>query len=178
MKRSVLLIIFSIAVVASAAVGQSASNEPWGFPDGNRRRDDDSKFVKDMLAKQQTEREKKEYATLLERGEAALALSNKLEESFQANNRLTPADAKRLEEFEKLMVKIRKDLGGDDDGEKELSVNKGRPRDVREGFIALKGATERLVSELKKSTRYSVSIVAIESSNTLIKIARVLRFWK
>jgi hypothetical protein len=178
MKRGLSLILCTLFLTASAALAQSSTTDPWGFPSRDRRRgDDDSEFIKEMLAKQQSEREKKEYATMIERGEAALELSKELETSFQKNEQLTPAEIKQLEEFEKLVVKIRDDLGGDDDGENEVAEKDGRPKDVREAFIVLRGATEKLVDEIKKSTRYSVSIVAIESSNTLIKIARVLRFW-
>jgi hypothetical protein len=177
MKFGLLLILCILYLFASAAVGQSSTADAWGFPNRDRRRDDDSEFIKEMLAKQQSDREKKEYATMLSRGEAALELSKELEESFQKNEQLTPAGIKRLEEFEKLVVNIREDLGGDEDGESEILEKDKRPKDVREGFTLLRGATEQLVNEIKKSTRYSVSIVAIESSNTLIKIARVLRFW-
>ena len=48
-------------------------------------------------------------------------------------------------------------------------------KDAREAFLRLKRSTETLVAEIKKSTRFSVSVLAIESSNTLIRLARFLR---
>jgi hypothetical protein len=171
-----LLAIVILALSAVAMSAQTASNDPWPFPDRRKPADDDSQMVKDMLAKQQTAREKKEYETLLERGEAALKISNELETSFSKKEQLSETERKKLEEFEKLVSKIRNDLGGDDDGETEAEVKeKDSPKDVREGFLYLKRSTEQLVSEIKRSTRFSVSILAIESSNTLIRLARFLR---
>lgn len=178
MKLGLLLAFVTLFLFAPATPGQSSADDAWGFPSRERRRGhDDSEFIKEMLAKQQSEREKKEYAGLLDRSEEALALIQELEESFQKNEQLTPAEIKRLVEFEKLVVKIREDLGGDEDGEDQINKSAGRPKDVGAGFAVLRGATEKLVDEIKTSTRFSVSVVAIETSNTLIRIARILRFW-
>lgn len=164
-----------LAFFAVAISAQTASNDPWPFPD-RRKPDDDSRLVKEMLAKQQTAREKKEYEELVERGEAALTLSTELERSFRKKEELTETERKKLEEFEKLVSRIRKDLGGADDRDAEIGFKeKDSPRDVREGFVYLKRSTEKLVSEIKRSTRFSVSVLAIESSNTLIRLARFLR---
>jgi hypothetical protein len=42
----------------------------------------------------------------------------------------------------------------------------------------LQNNTVKLVDELRKTTRYSVSVVAVESSNLLLKVVRFLRFGK
>lgn len=175
MKSVLAIILFALSAFAVSA--QTASNDPWPFPDRKKAADDESQMVKEMLAKQQSAREKKEYETLVERGEAALKLSNELEASFEKKEQLSETERKKLEEFEKLVSKIRNDLGGDDDGgiEAEEGKEKDSPKDVREGFLYLKRSTEQLVSEIKRSTRFSVSVLAIESSNTLIRLARFLR---
>lgn len=171
--------LFTILVVAFFSVGvcaQTASNDTWPFPDRRKSGDDDSQIVKEMLAKQQTAREKKDYESLVERGETALKLSCEIEESFAEKDQLTDTERKKLAEFEKLVSKIRKDLGGDDEAEAAEDGEKPEtPKDVREGFLYLKRSTEQLVSEIKRSTRFSVSVLAIESSNTLIRLARFLR---
>ena len=171
-----LLVTFVFSLFSAVGVSaQSASNDLWPFPD-RKRRDDDSKIVEEMLSKQQTAREKKEYAILVERSETALNLSKEIEMAFEKNDQLSESDRLKLEEFEKLMSKIRDDLGGDDDGETTLAdEEKGPPKDAREAFLRLKRSTETLVAEIKKSTRFSVSVLAIESSNTLIRLARFLR---
>ena len=171
--KGLLASIFFTAILATAASAQPP--DPW-FPDRDRRREEEAKIVKDMLAKQQSEHEKKEYQELLARGDEALAISTALEKAFDKNDKLTGDDQKRLAELEKLVVKIRDDLGGDDDVDEESDSKDPKPKDLREGFLQLKESTEKLVSELKKTTRYSVSIMAIESSNSLIKLVRFLRF--
>ena len=173
MKSFFVILIISLSAVAISA--QTASNDPWPFPD-RRRREDDSRFVKEMLAKQQTAREKKEYENLIERGEAALKLSNELQQSLEKKPRLSEIEWKKLDEFEKLVSKIRDDLGGNDDGESQvMAADADSPKDVRDGILYLKRSTEQLVREIKRSTRFSVSVVAIESSNTLVRLARFLR---
>lgn len=172
--KSLFLLTFVLGA-AIAATGQTTANDPWPFP-GERRRDDDSRILKGMLAKQQTAREKKEYEGLLERGKQALRLSEDLASSLEKNKLLSAAERKQLEEFEKIVSKIRDDLGGNDDGETSVAMKDSKPpKDVREGVFYLKRSTEGLLGELKRSTRFSVSIAAIESSNALIRLARFLR---
>jgi predicted nuclease with TOPRIM domain len=169
----------TIVLLAFAAVGfgQTASNEPWPPFSGQRRPDEDSQIVNKMLAKQQTAREKKEYAELLERANAAVKMSNDLARSFEKNKSFSETEKKQLAEYEKLVSKIRDDLGGDDDGETKLIADKDSksPHDVREGVLYLKRSTESLLNQIQKSTRFSISIVAIETSNSLIRLARFLR---
>lgn len=170
------LLLASVLLLSAFAVsGQIAPGDSWPFP-GESRRDDDSRIVKEMLAKQKTEREKKEYEELLERGRTALRLSEELERSLTKKTVLSSKDKERLAEFEKVLGKIRKDLGGNDDGETNITDEKSAPpKDVREGVLYLKRSTEELLGQLKRSTRFSVSVAAIESSNTLIRLARFLR---
>ncbi|HEX6279182.1 MAG TPA: hypothetical protein VFZ49_04120 [Pyrinomonadaceae bacterium] len=168
--------IFIILLAASfAAHAQTASNDPWPFPDRDRRRDDDSEFVRRMLSKQQTEREKKEFAELLEKGEAALKLSEQLESSFENSKKLSATDLERLDKYENLVKKIRDDLGGEDDEASALTLDGPAPRNRRDALKTLRRSTGWLVEEIKKSTRFSVSIAAIEGSNALIRLARFLR---
>lgn len=168
--------IFILAAFAAVSVSaQSSPPAPWPFPDSERRRDEESRFIKEMLAKQQSEREKKEYRAMLERGERALNIALDLEKSASTGRKLSADEQKRLDELAELIAKIRDDLGGDDDLDKEPLPKKLRPRGVREGFAALTKSTANLVDELKRSTRYSISIVAIETSNDLIKLARFLK---
>ena len=103
------------------------------------RREEEAKIVKDMLSKQQSEREKKEHQELLARAETALDISNELEEAFERDQRLTSAEEKKLVELEKVVKKIRDDLGGDDDEEAEKES--ARPKDVKDMFLALRKST-------------------------------------
>jgi hypothetical protein len=166
-----------ILVLAMGSFAQTASNDPFPPIPGQRRQDEDSHILKGMLAKQQTSREKKEYAELLERANDAVKLSNELAGSLEKNKVFSETERKQLAEFEKILAKIRDDLGGDDDGETNITTEKDAkpPRDVREGVLYLKRSTENLLDQLKRSTRFSISVAAIETSNTLIRLARFLR---
>ena len=78
---------------------------------------------------------------------------------------------RKLKEVQKLVKKVRSELraSGDDD-EKDL------PEDVVEALQLLHKSASDLMSEIKKTTRHSVSLVAIKSSNTVMKIVKFLRF--
>jgi hypothetical protein len=172
-----LLLTILLLAFAVVGFGQTASNDPFPPLSRERRPDEDSRILKGMLAKQQSSREKKEYAELVERANEAVKLSGDLARSLEKRKVLTDLERKQLTEYEKLVAKIRDDLGGDDDGETALVADKDSrpPQDVREGLLYLKRSTESLLDEIKKSTRFSISVAAIETSNTLIRLARFLR---
>lgn len=159
-----------LLILASASA--HAQTDPFNR---DQQRREDEKIVKDMLAKQQSEREKKEHEELLRRADTALELADELNEAFQRASVLSAADAKKLAELEKVVKKIRDDLGGDDDEEGEKEAE-NRPRDVKSAFIALRKSTLQLVDEVKKTTRFSISAAAIQSSNTVLRLVRFLRF--
>ena len=162
---SVLFSVLIVGVVVGFGQADPFNRDP--------RREEEAKIIKDMLSKQQSEREKKEHGELLERADTALELSDELEKALQDGRRLTSAEEKKLVELEKVVKKIRDDLGGDDDEEAE---KEGGPRDVKDAFIALRKSTLELVDEVKKTTRFSISAAAIQSSNTVLRLVRFLRF--
>jgi hypothetical protein len=135
-----------------------------------------------MLAKQKAARDKKDHEEMLARGEEALRLANQLEASFAQNNELSRQDRAKLESLEETVLKIRKELGGDDDGESDLdlatSPGESKPSTVEEAFKYLQKTTVQLVDELKKTTRFSISALAIQSSNSVLKVVKFLRLKK
>ena len=144
------------------------------------------KNIQETMAKQRIEREKKEYDELLERSAEAVKLSEELEKSFTNSNKVSAEDQKKLERLEKLVKKIRTGLGGDDDeGEQDASEKDiaekdkpEKPSTMSSAFKTLQKNAAQLFSELKKSTRYSVSVVAIQTSNALLKLVKFIRFGK
>ncbi|MEP7148259.1 MAG: hypothetical protein ABI857_05190 [Acidobacteriota bacterium] len=181
----VKLIICAAIFSGLAAVAYAQSD----FPDassrsGRRQRDDKPQGINEMLAKQKAERDRKEHEALLERGEEALRLTNQLETSFTRNRAISQQDKGRLESLEKVVTKIRKELGGgNDSGERDdsgfvQSVSEPRPSTIEEAFEYLRSTTVTLVDELRKTTRFSISVVAIQSSNTVLKLVRFLRIKK
>ena len=178
-SKSILLLAF-IALAAGSIAAQADNN--LGIPASGRRdnKDDLPKSFKEMLSKQRVERERKDHEELLKRGDEAVELTVELEQAFQQNNGLSQREQQKLEALEKVVTKIRKELGGDDDDESEdaLLIQERRPSSVNEAFGFLKESTLQLVDELKRTTRFTISAVAIQSSNTVLKIVQFLRLRK
>lgn len=175
--------LFALLFVGTAAA-QNAGNDDPLIP-GRQRNDDQPKNVKEYLAKQRAEKLKKDHEELLKRGDEVIVLTDQLEQAFTRSNALSSADRTKLESLEKLVTKIRRGLGGDDDDESELPDEGGvvatkekEPGTLEEAFIALKERTTRLVDELKKTTRFTVSAVAIQTSNSVLKVVKFLRLRK
>ena len=159
--------IFTLFFVLLAATFVNAQPEKEELPKG----------IKETLAKGRIDREKKDYAELLERGNEAVKLSDELEKSFSQNNQLSADDRKKLDRLEKLVKKIREGIGGKDDDE-EMIEAADRPSTILNALKTLQSNTVKLVDELQKTSRYSVSVIAVESSNLLLKVVRFLRLGK
>ena len=173
-------------LLVGAAVGASAQPDP--IPDATTRsgrpaRMDRPFGFEEMLAKQRAARAKKDHEEMLERGEQALRLANQLEASFAQNNSFSDQDKARLQSLEKVVLKIREELGGDDDGSVDTSPIKpadddAKPSTMEEAFRFLKSTTVKLVDELKRTSRFSISAIAIQSSNNVLKLVKFLRLRK
>lgn len=162
-----MLLLAAFSICVNAQIGNPNNPNKEELPQG----------IKETLAKQRIARDTKDYEEMLERGEEALKLSESLEKSFAANNALSADDRKKIERLEKLVKRIRQDLGGDDD--KETAVDEEKtPLSMGNAFKVLQENTVKLVAELKKSTRYTISAVAIQSTNLLLKIVQFVRFGK
>lgn len=153
---------------ADASVRSSSERKPNEF---------ETKSLKDMLTKQRLLKEKKDHEELLKRGEEALALSEQLENTFELTNNVSDVDKRKLLELEKVVTKIRRELGGDDVDDEDASATSDQPKPstLKDAFTYLQSTTEKLVDELRKTTRFSISVVAIQSSNTVLKLVRFLR---
>lgn len=173
---------FAVLVLAAAVpvLAQVPENNESVF--GKRPQEPPPKSFREMLARQRAEKQKKEYEELLKRGEEAALISQQLEITFAADNDLSPADMTKLETLEKLVLRIRKGLGGDDEDAEETAVNSPvsdqRPSTLKEAFSELKEMTGKMVEEIKKTSRFTVSVVAIQSSNSVLKLVKFLRFRK
>lgn len=176
MSRIFFQSFFIISLALGAAVGTVYAQSDATTRNGTPPKEDLPTGIQESLAKQRIEREKKDYAELLARGAEAVKLSDELEKSFAQNNRISPIDQKKLDRLEKLVKKIRSELGGDDD-EKSAELD-NKSLSIVNALETLRNNAAKLVDELKKTTRYSVSVVAVESSNLLLKVVRFLRFGK
>ena len=173
MKFRIFQFVFSSLLIIFASVFAGAQIDA-STPSGRPKQEDFPKSIQENLKKHEIERNKKEHEKMLENGEEAVRLSEELVASFEQNNQLSVKDAEKLERIEKLVKKIRSELGGDDEKEAEEE----KPSTLEVAVKTLRKTTVSLLNELKKTTRYSISAVAIQSSNSLLDIVRFLRFWK
>ncbi len=135
--------------------------------------------IRETCMKMRIERVKKDHDEMLKRGEEVRRLSERLERAFAHNGRLSDEDRNLLESLEKNVKKIRDELGGDGDDEKiDKVLGPNKTPTFANAVEKLKTAATNLVDELKKTTRFSISATAIQSSNTVLTVARFLRIRK
>lgn len=110
---------------------------------------------------------------MLKNGEEAVKLSEEIEVSFEKTEKLSSEDFNKLARIEKLLKKIRSEMGGDGDGDDKKEEQ--NPLSVKSAITSLKSSVVGLYDELKKTSRFSISVVAVQSSNSLLSIVRFLR---
>ncbi len=163
----IFLFLFSASIIVRAQFDTSTSS-------GRPRSEPLPQNILETLAKKQIEDNKKEFEALLKRGEEAVKMSFELQKSFVKHNKLTTQDQNKLKDLEKLLKRIRKDLGGADD-EEDIEE---KPTSMGNALNSLKDSTENLYQEIKKTSRHTISAVAIKSSNTILYIVKFLRLGK
>lgn len=174
MNRKFLSFIFSLFGVFLFGVSVHAQIDASTSNGRGRPEEPLPKNVQENLKKMEVDRLKKEYDAMLERGAEAVKLTEEVETSFDKNSKLSSTDLSKLEKIEKLLKKIRSELGGDDD---DLKADKAlsKTETVKNAISSLKESAVNLFGELKKTSRFSISVVAIQSSNSILKIVRFLR---
>lgn len=164
-----IFILLVVSIAAVVPVSAQSDTDISGRPKAEQ--DDFSKGIKETLVKNRIEREKKDFQELLARGEEAAKLSSEVDKSFVQNKQLTAEDRKKLERLEKISKKIREELGaGDDSDDEAVKVSS-----TSDAIDKLKILSAKLAEELKKTTRYTISAVAVQSSNAVLKIVRFIR---
>jgi hypothetical protein len=170
MKSRLFIFIF-IFLLSAFSVSAQAENSHNDKP---AQKEDVPKNIKESLAKQRIAQEKKKYDELIKRGEEAAQLGEELEKSFNENKQFTADDRKKLDRLEKIVKRIRSDMGGSG-GDGEIELDEDRPLSILSAIELLKTNTFKLVDELKKLNRFSISAMAIQSSNNLLNVMRFLR---
>jgi hypothetical protein len=166
---AILLVL--IAVIVS--FGQDASQ---GAPGGRvDPQEDQPSTVRETMVKMRIDEEKKEYTEMLDRSKQAQKLSVELEHDFAAKNELTRDDYDKLASLEKLVKKIRGSLGGEDTDNAAEDDDDAVPNNPADAVKALESMSTKLVDELSKTSRFAVSVAAIQSTNALLKVCRFLK---
>lgn len=164
----IFLIILFASFFAQAQIDAETSS-------GRPRNEPLPQSIKETMAKQRIEEDKKDYADLIEMGGEAVELSKQIEKSYTKNKKLTSQDKSKLKDLEKLLKKMRRDLGGEGTSDEELLEEK---YSLSISINALRSGTEKLFDEIKQTSRHTISAVAIGSSNTVLAVVKFLRFWK
>lgn len=175
----IFLITGLILIGLLPCFGQSADKGGIYPKPGETDKEDQPKSFHERLEKMRIEKDKKDHEQMIERGEEVLKITEDLEKDFDANGRLTDKEKPKLAEVEKLVKKIRNELGGADDNGDDETVEPAKTKSSNlspiDAIKSLRSTTLRLCDELKKTTRFSISAAAIQSSNTVLKITRFLR---
>lgn len=163
---SIFALMLTLCVFASAQSDfpQNSKTPKEDYPTG----------IQETLEKGRIKQAEKEYKELVARGEEAAQLGEELSKILESGQKLSAEDKKKIERLEKLIKRIRTDLGAEDDDEN--SNDEAEPTNLENVIKNIKEDTAILLSEIKKIGRHTISVVAIESSNSLLKLIRFLRF--
>ena len=161
-------------IIFVAAATSDVNAQRWGFPDPMRD-EPPPKSLLESMEKMRIEDAKKDHAEMLKRSEEAMKLAADLEQQMAINAKLTEAEREKLAEVEKLVKKIRSDLGGRD-GDSDEDDESETPSTVEDAVGALKRSAASLYDELKNGSRFTVSVPAIQKTNSILKVTRFLRF--
>lgn len=172
-RNPILAISLCLVAMAVSTAAQGADNRPIFGPPIEK---DGPTGLRETLYKLQVEESKKEYDAMLKRGEEAVKLAADLDRLLEKNGHLTPAEFAKVTEVEKLVKKIRSELGGsDDDGEDPGADGTETPATTKDAVKRLRSAADSLYQDLKKTNRFTISATAIETANAILKVARFLR---
>lgn len=177
-KTTFVFLVLLLACAAVVSAQEADQRSPY-----EKKKEELPKNIREMMAKKRIEQEKKDHEELLKKGQEAIEITEQLENSFSQNNQLSATDRERLDYLSGLVKKIRKEIGASDDGDDPDITADGpqeedRPSTLEGAFKALQSTTVKLVDELKKTTRFTISAVAIRSSNSLLRIVRFIRSGK
>lgn len=170
-SRDVLLALILTIALAFSVMGQSQSKSQVAPCRMNQA--DATEPALENCKKMEIKAAEKEYEELLKNGEEAAKLSEELNTSLEKNKSLTSEDSKKLVRLEKLVKKIRNNIGAEDADDDNEEV---KPQSLVSILKNLQDTSINLLSELKKTTRHSISVIAIESSNAVLKLVKLLRF--
>jgi len=130
------------------------------------------KGLKNKLIKMRIEADKKEFTKLIERSEEVAKLSDEIHKSFKVNKSLTANDSQKLVRLEKLLKKIRRELNAK---RVKAKFEEKKPKSLLHALSKLRKSTSSLFKELKKNTRHSISVAAIQSSNAVWSLVKFIR---
>ena len=177
-SRCFRIFLFSSLILAGCLCCSAQIPDPIFPKTGDTNKDDDKpKSFQESIEKMRIEKDKKDHDQMVERGEEVVKISEELEKAVDQNGRLTDKEYSKVATVEKLVKKIRTELGGDDDdkdGDDDIAPQK-QGLSAKDAVKSLRSTTLTLFDELKKTTRFTISASAIQASNSVLKLARFLK---
>lgn len=170
-------ILLAVILASSALLTFAQTDASSRVPGSRDDQPDEPKSFSDMMAKRRIEQAKKDHENMLERADKTLRLTEELGYAYEKTGALSKQDLQKLNEVEKLVTRIRSDLGGSGD-EENTGTDASQPSNIADALKYLQKTAAGLAEELKKSTRFTISAVAIQSSNNILKVLRFLRVRK
>lgn len=169
MNRYSLIFILLFATVLGSAAAVTAQTRPEDAGSIAPPTRFQKQTFERMMSERRAKERKKEFDELIQRTEEAVSISEKLEKSLLEHQKVTTQDAADLKALEKLVSKIRKEMGGDDD-------DSDKPKDLtfQDAVKFLRSATVDLADEVQKTTRFSISVTAIKTSNAVLSTIKFL----
>lgn len=178
MRASLAAAVFVLTILMlSGVVMSQVPDDHLPLPFGDRKDREMAPTLKEMLSKQRVIHDKKEFAELQERGDEALRISLSLADPMDNDLSLSAYDREKLVDLERVVKKIRDELGADDPGDGG-GDSRDEPHSVPAAFKSLRETTASLAKELKKASRFTISAAAIQTSNSALKLIRFLRLKK
>ncbi len=174
----IFLLVCALTLFCGVDFAQtSADNKSIKLNSTDPDDDDHPKSIQESLEKMRIEKDKKEHEEMVGRGAEAMKLAEELQKSFTDNGKLTNADLVKVARVEKIVKKVRDELGGNDDDDPQTPMERvGGSSLLTNAIDSLKDGADNLFAELKKTTRFTISATAIIRSNTLLRLVKILRF--
>jgi hypothetical protein len=168
----VLLVVGGLTLARAQTVPVRPAPSP--FPTPNERRNDGVDFgsrENDARTRLALKADKKAYQEHLARAKEAAELALELEKAYELAHLFNAADRKKLERVEKLVRRVRNEVGGSqtDADPKDL------PRTTDQAIPLMVEMTKALHEEVERTPRRVISASIIEQANKLIALIQYLR---
>ena len=170
--RDLLLVLTSLALLASVAAAQTGSraNPPIDASNQDSRRDLGSP-EEEIIRRAEIKHEEESHKEMVERADETALIGEQILNSFQKNKSLSKDDLKKLDRMEKLARKIRGGAGGSDD---EMALE-NPPQQLEKALARLAEVSDQLNKSVQKTSRLVISAAVINSSNELIELIKHIR---
>lgn len=175
--KHLLAFVFAALLPAFGAAQTTADQSTSSGASSTQRRSD-SPFLgspeEELRSRAAIKHAEESHQESLERADETARLGSQLFLAFEHHQTLGREELKKLERMEKLVRKIRGQIGGSDDAQ----VLEDPPRELTAAFSRLAETSEDLQKCVVKTSRHVVSTSIIERANKVIELIRYIRSFK